>query len=158
MTQTTFDRFKSKTNVDIRTFFVNFVDFFDNHYQNIIDYFTVGSELNSDTVQALNSLNIYAKQIRTVYNNTQKSLTNYYDDFELLDNFEQACIKIDTVYNSKKWFRSNKGLNFDNKTEKDFVLKQNQTLTSLAEEVGYTQPNNDWVNIALRNDLREEDL
>ena len=150
-------RFKSKTNVDIQQFFVNFVDFFDTNYQNIVDYYTVGSELNSNTVNALSSLNIYAKQIRSVYNNTQKSLTNYYDDFELLDNFEQCCIKIDTVYNSQKWFRSNKGLNFDNKTEKDFVLKQNQTLTFLAEEVGYTQPQNDWVNIALRNDLREED-
>jgi hypothetical protein len=157
MTKETLDRFKEKTNVDIQQFFVDFVDFFDNKVQNIYDFYVIGAELQSDTVNALNSLNLYAKQLRTVYNTTQDSLTNYFDDFELLDSFENCCTKIDTVFNSQRWFRSSKGLNFDNKTEKDFVLKQGQTLVNLANEVGYTQPNNDWVNIALRNDLKEED-
>lgn len=157
MDKLTTDRFKERTNVDIQAFFDSFIDFFETKVQNIYDYYIIGSELESETLSALSSLNTTAKQIRAIYNNNQDSLTNYFDDFELLDNFESCCTKIDTVYNSKKWFRANKGLDFSNKVEKDFVLKQGQNLSVLADEVGYTQPNNDWVNIALRNDLREED-
>lgn len=157
MTQETFDRFKDRTHIDIQQFFTDFVNFFDNYYQNITDYYTIGSELNSDTLIALSNLNTSAKQIKGVFNTLQSILSNYYDNWELLDQFEDCCIKIETVYNSNKWFRANKGLTFDSKTEKTFILRQNQTLTSLADEIGYSDPNNDWVELALRNNLREDD-
>ena len=156
MDTTTFSRFLTATKIDIHQFFEDFVSFFNNDYQNVVDYFLNGGELLSQTLTDLNALTATAAQIRRIYN-TNAQLTSYYDDFELLDYFETACTKLDTVSNSQKWFRANKGLTFDNKTEIDYVLSQGQTLATLAQNVGYTNPNNDWVNIALRNNVREDD-
>lgn len=156
MNAITFNRFLTITNIDIYQFFKDFVTFFNTDYQNIVDYFSNGGELLSTTLTNLENLTATAAQIRRVYN-TNSQLTSYYDDFELLDYFETCCTKLDTVQNSQKWFRTNKGLTFDNKVETDYVLPQRQTLATLAQTVGYNNPNDDWANIALRNNIREDD-
>jgi hypothetical protein len=154
---TVFDKFKDITNVDIEAFFTDFQDFVNFDYQNIQNYYTRGTSLDGDVVDKLQELNDFSKEIRNTWNNFSSNLSDTFDFWELLDLYETVDGKISTMLNSQKWFRSNKGLVFDTETEKDYILKQGQTLSNLADEVGYLSPNDDWVDIALRNDLEEED-
>jgi len=41
--------------------------------------------------------------------------------------------------------------------EFDFTLKQNQTIENLIQDIGSSNRDQDWINLALRNDLKEED-
>ena len=157
MTTDTFDRFTSRTGTDIHLFLSNFVDFFDNYYQNIADYYTNNGVLNSITLTKLSDLVSFRDSVRNSFNVNIDILGDLFDMWELLDQFEECSTKIDTALNSQKWFRSNKILGYDNGTEKDHVLGQGETLSLLADDLGYTTPNDDWINVALRNQLREED-
>lgn len=152
-----FDRYKEITNVDIEQFFTDFQSFVNFDYQNIANYYTKGSELDGDVVDRLFELKDFSIKIRNTWNTFKDNLSTTKDFWDLLDTYETVDNKIDTIINSQKWYRSNKGLTFDTETEKDYVLKQHQTLSNLADEVGYLNPNDDWVDIALRNDLTEED-
>lgn len=154
---TVLEKFKEITNIDIESFLFDFQDFVNSDYQNIVNYYTAGVNLNGDVVERLSNLSNTSRNIRDTWNNFYESLSGTLDFWDLLDIYETVDNKISTIINSQKWFRSNKGLIFDSETEKDYVLKQHQTLSNLADEVGYLTPNDDWVNLALRNNLREED-
>lgn len=157
MNDVTFENFQNKTGEDIKSFFQDFVDFSDKYYQNLVGYYNDGEELLSATTNALEDLYNNANFFKDVIENYIDALSATYDYWELLDNFETAYQKIETIKNSQKWFRSSKGLNFTGETKKDYILKQNQTLTTVADELGYEIPNDDWVDIALSNRLKEED-
>lgn len=154
---TVFERYKNITGTDIELFFNDFIDFTTDKYQNIVSYYSNGAELKSDTLDDLDDLTKKVELINNQFHNYKDQLNTYFDMWEILAQFEEIRGKIQTINNSQKWFRSNKGLSFDNDVEVDYILRQGQTLTNLAKEVGYSDPKNDWVNIALKNDLDEED-
>jgi hypothetical protein len=157
MTTETFDRFYRVTKIDIQQFITDLVNYYDNYYQNIIDYYTSNGILNSNTISKLSDLKIKRDNIKDAFNVYSERLSDFVDMWELLDSFEDMSTKIDTISNSQKWFRSNKGFSFDNQIESDIVLNQGQNLQDMADELGYTNPLDDWVNIALKNRLKEED-
>ena len=145
------------SNIDIDQYFSDFSDFTNNQYQKIVDYYSDNADLEGQVILDLLDLAKRAVQINNTFINYKDRLTNRFDDWELLENFEKTKSSIATIINSQKWFRSTKSLFYDNKFSKDYVLKQFQTLSNLAFELGYSDPNNDWSDIALRNNLKEED-
>lgn len=94
-----------------------------------------------------------------------ENLTNTHRDrfttalyWSLLDMMSDIKTSIETIDNSSKWLRSSiEKTNFTPEIEIQTSLAQNQTLEKLSSDTGATDPNNDWISIALRNDLREED-
>jgi hypothetical protein len=156
MALTVFERFKQKTGQDIQLFFTDYNFFVDNYYNNIVNYYTNNTQLDELSISKLNDLYNEGVQIRKVLNNGIE-WASYYDDWTLLDNFELTFTKVETILKSQKWFRSNKGLGYSNKVDKDYVLKQGQTLEALSDELGDTSPQNDWIHTAIKNKLQEED-
>jgi hypothetical protein len=153
-----FERYKDITNIDIEKFFNDFSDFLNFDYQKIVNYYEGSKEpLEKSVVSNLLDLKDKAKDIINSFSLYKEKLSKYYDYWELLDQVESVRTKLDTISNSDKWFRSNKSLYYNNEFEKDYVLKQGQTLSNLADELGYEDPNNDWVEIAQQNSLREDD-
>jgi hypothetical protein len=78
--------------------------------------------------------------------------------WEVLELFTQIEESLLTIDNSSKWLRSviTKN-NFSPAVEIQTVLKELQTLEQMARELGSSSFESDWVKIALRNDLPEED-
>jgi hypothetical protein len=151
------DTYNQVLSIDVGVFINDYISFIDNNYQQIVDYYTNGQDIDNSVINNLKNLYDNSKIIIDEISNGKDYLGQYYDSWELLELIEEINIKIDTIRNSQKWFRSSKSLFYSNEFKQDYVLKQGQTLERLADELGYSQPNNDWQDIALYNDLREED-
>jgi hypothetical protein len=152
-----FDIFKSVTRFDIQSYFSDFATFVQSDYQKVINYYQVGADIPADTIAALKDLNTRMLQINDLfglYNDRLSSGTS--EIWELLDYFESTKVTIMTIINSARWMRSTKNVLQSNNVDRDFILKQGESFEQLATELGYTDPSNDWSQVALNNDVNEE--
>jgi hypothetical protein len=152
-----FLKYKNITDVDIEEFFNDYTDFLNSDYQSVVLYFAEGGDLPGSVVIKLDRLLGDCRKILNTFRIYRNSLSENFEFWELLEQLENINISLNTIQKSSKWYRSNKSIYNDNKVEVDYILKQNQTLERLASDVGYEDPNNDWVAIAMRNQLQEED-
>lgn len=151
-----FERFKTITGYDIKSYLENFVLFCRNSYPIIVRYYEgesidtkkVFSELDylltrSETIEAL--FNLKANQMDTV------------DYWELLDVFTNSQTKLWTINNSAKWLRSAIIGRYGNNTVVQRTLKSRETFENVATSLGISESDDSWVNIAEPNQVREED-
>lgn len=155
---TIFDTFKSVTRFDIETYFNKFSTFVLSDYQRIVDYYQRGGEVSSIVLTNLENLIDSMNQLTDLFNLYIERLSvGTTEIWELLDFFETTKVTLLTVKNSSRWMRSTKNVFRSNVVDQDFILHQGQNFEQLAGEVGYTNPNNDWKNIVINNDINEED-
>lgn len=155
---TIFDIFKSVTRYDIQTYFNDFASFVLSDYQRVVDYYERGTDIPADVLNKLSNLNSQMLQINDLfglYNDRLSSGTS--EIWELLDYFESTKVTLYTVTNSARWMRSTKNTLQSNVVDRDYILKQGQNFEHLATELGYSDPVNDWSQVALNNDVVEED-
>lgn len=83
------------------------------------------------------------------------------DHWELVTMLEDMRDKLETIKNTSKWIGSSKAKNSWHSTsiQSSHVLKQNETLEGVSLDLNGEQGNNqdDWVEIAMENDLLESD-
>ena len=81
------------------------------------------------------------------------------DFWELIALIEDIRGRLWTIDNSSRWLRSSiTKNNFSPTQEVDYITNARQTLEQVASDVGGSDDrDNDWIRLALRNDLREED-
>jgi hypothetical protein len=151
------DRFTGVTSHNIGDFFTKFTSFVSNDFQTFIDYYSGNVGINQEALDNLGALADTAKDISGAFVIYKDQLSDTSEYFLLLERFEQVSNKIDTVNNLSKWMRSSITNTYTEEVEEDYVLKQNETIESVARKLGYTDPGNAWANIAIRSDLREED-
>jgi hypothetical protein len=124
----------------------------------MIDYYSGdSSQLDNQYFNTLKTLKQQTKDIQSLFtqNKTQFITSDFWDLLELVDDIDN---KLQTITNYPKWFRSSTVVaGFSSNVEVTQVLKQNQTLESFANDIGYSKPDDDWSELAIRNDLREED-
>ena len=150
-----FDKFKSVTGYDIETFFQRYVDFVSNFFQSIVSYYE-GGVLNQEAFFELDQLLLEASKIEPLFELNDSRL-NTVDMWDLLDNFTDIGIKLETAKNMSKWSRSSRlGIN-DISTKINRVLRQGETVEELADSIGYTDTQNNWKGIAINNTIIEED-
>lgn len=155
---TILEHFQVITRVNVEDFLLRVSSFISSHYQKIVDYYQRNTVLPIETVSELNALRSEASQISDIFNVYVESLSNTTAEiWELIDMFDVVRTTLLTIANSSRWLRSTKRLTQNNLTFTDYILKQGQTLESLASEIGYIDTDNDWAKIALDNDLQEED-
>lgn len=149
--------FESVTGYDLTSYLNNFIDFSSNQ-QKMIDYYNGDStQLDNKYFSNLLTLKNQTRDIQSLFiaNKTQFTTSDFWDLIELVDSI---WMKLDTISNYPKWLRSSSLVaGFSDNIQTDYILKQNQTLESLANEIGYTNPDNDWKELALNNNLKEED-
>lgn len=154
------DNFKLKTTYDLNSFFENYVDFIDNDYGNIINFYTGTSDVYpTQSFKVLKSLLEEGKKIIDVFINNINNLPTY-DYWILLENIEDMIATLMTADNSSRWCRSSivstKG--YLQNVQVQYVGKQGQGLEQIEKDViGSNDPEETWVDTALNNDLREED-
>jgi hypothetical protein len=155
---TIFDTFKSVTRFDIETYFNKFSTFVLSDYQRIVDYYQRGGEISSTVLTNLDNLIDDMLQLTDLFSlYTERLSSGTAEIWELLDFFETTKVTLLTVKNSSRWMRSTKNVLRSDAVDQDYILRQGQNLEQLAGELGYSDINNDWKNIAINNDVEEED-
>jgi hypothetical protein len=150
-----FDKFKSVTGYDIKAFFKRFSDFSSTYYQSIINYYA-GGQLNQDAFFELDSLLNEVSIIEPLFGINTNRLDTL-DMWEILDLFSETQIKLYTVKQTGKWMKSSRLTLNDTGTKINRVQNQNETIEMIADDVGYADIHNDWVDIAINNQVVEEE-
>lgn len=153
----TLDNFKDYTGYDIESYLSNYIDFIDNHSQNIISYYSGNIQsLNRQSFANLYSLIEQSKIINNLIEQNKKYLSGV-DYWELLEFLERIVIKLKTFENTPKWLRSTiTKNNFNPSTEITHTLSQFESIEKASVEF-YNKTDFDWVVMAIRNNIREED-
>lgn len=152
------DQFTSITQFDIRQYLSDYVDFIENHRDNIQRYYS--GEISSINQSAFSTLNDMITKSITVGNlirlhHSTMNNTSFWELIEMLDEIETS---LETINNSSKWLRSSiTNSNFSPNVERKYISRQFETLEQISTTQGSDDGDNDWVNIAIRNDLKEED-
>lgn len=154
---TEIDYFYKVTKYNISDFFSKFKDFTDNYYTNYIGYCRGISKLDPIVTIKLNELISDSSIIEELFFLNKDSLSNNLDFWDLYESFNDCVVKIQTIKNTPKWTRSSYIGNFDKDIQVDYILKQNQSPENLSSQLGFNDPENDWVNLAIKNDLKEVD-
>lgn len=154
---TEIDYFYKVTKYNISDFFSKFKDFTDNYYSNYIGYYRGISKLDPIATTKLNELINDSSIIEGLFFINKDSLSNDLDFWDLYESFNDCVVKIQTIKNTPKWTRSSYIGSFDKDIQVDYILKQNQSLEDLSSQLGFNDPENDWVNLAIKNDLKEVD-
>jgi len=153
------ERFEKYTSFDIVGYLSDYVNFMEFDYPNVSGFYSgIMSEPNVNSFSELDRLR---KLSSTLNDNIKQNNTRFQstEDWDLLEKIEEVRVKLDTIDKFSKWFRSSvTRSNYNPNPEIDHSLKQHQTLEALSRDtVGSPNPQEDSVDIALRNDLREED-
>lgn len=144
-------------NFDLQSFFERYVKFMETSNREFINYYTSEKEYPKQGFEELEDLLsdcvVVYEKIKTFRNNFK----NFYD-FVVIDKFEDCYHTLQIIDNYDKWLRTSfvKG-RFKNSIEVDFILKQNQTLESLSEDIGFEDREQGSLELLLRNHVKETD-
>lgn len=153
------EEFEQKTKFSIIQFFSNISLFIERDMINITEYYS--GNLKEYNTTSFNNLSILLNTTQSFFETISGSkdrLTNY-KWFDLIEQVEQVENTLSSIKNSAKWLRSSIGINdFNSNPELEIALKQFQTLESVSRNTLADQDfDNNWYDIAIKNDLEEED-
>lgn len=136
-----------------------YFNFYQNNYPVIVQFFSGEiSKLDHSNVEILDRLLKQSELIRSSIF-THKNKLNTYKDWEVVEYFENLKLELITTTKISKFLRSSiTNFNFNGTLEFNYVAKQHQSLENISGTVLRSPDyDNDWINIAIRNDLSEKD-
>lgn len=138
---------------DIGGLIENMTDFFSEDYQTIISFYENQSAIypNSQISKIPSLENDIDSMIDVI---TSRNI-NIHSVYVLLDILEESKSRIDTLKNIDIWYR--KRNSSQSNLEVDSIIKQGQTLEKISKNVFDENPEQNWIETAQRNRLREED-
>jgi hypothetical protein len=155
----TVNEFEAITQFPLIAYLQAFDRFIKKDVTNIISYYSGNiNSLDNNSFSNLKDLISETQKIFDVFTLNKSVFSNYrwwlfIADIEL---YENALMMVD---NSSKWLRSTiSNGNFNPNPEIDIPFSQGQTLESIERNtLGSQDWDNTWPNLAIKNDLREED-
>ena len=150
-----FDSFNRITGYNLQAFFQRFTNFISIHSGNIINYYD-GELLNNESFNELETLLKESKKISPLFEQYGQNLT-FLGYWELLDKFTEIQTSLYTFDNMSKWMRSSRLNRFDSNVKVDRKIRQGETIELIAEESGYNNPQEDWKELSINNQLIEEE-
>lgn len=155
----TYENFEKITKYPLRKYLATFLSFLDVEQINIINYFN-GISKKPD-IASFDKLKLLIKESETLNEVIINHANNFttVDFWELVDVIEDVKIKLQSIDNASKWLRSSiTKNNFNPNPELDYILHQRQTLEDVSGNIlSSNDRDNDWSDIAMHNDLEEED-
>lgn len=150
------DTFYKVTGYNIKKFFEDFVEFCNNNYPLIVEYYT-GQEVDiSDSFGKLDSLLQDCEEIEPLFSLKVNSLSGI-EFWELLDYFSDCQTKLWTINNSSKWMRSSYVGRYSSGSVLNRVLKTGERFEDVANGLGLSEIDDSWVDISKNNLIEEED-
>ena len=150
-----FDSFNRITGYNLQAFFQRFTNFISIHSGNIINYYD-GGLLNNTSFNELETLLKESKKISPLFEQYGQNLI-FLGYWELLDKFTEIQTSLYTFDNMSKWMRSSRLNRFDSNVKVDRKIRQGETIELIAEESGYNNPQEDWKELSINNQLIEEE-
>lgn len=135
-----------------------FTDFITNNSQNIIDYYSGFVEvLDRDSFGIYEDLVKEADFVVNLFDLNYERFKTV-DFWELMEFADDIRIKLSTIGNFSKFARSSvKRASFTGDVTVQFATNDNETIEELMSRVGSTDRDNDWIEVAVRNNLEQED-
>jgi hypothetical protein len=156
----TLDLFSQITRYNISTYLDLYSIFIKENQPKILSYYRDAEvDPDSDSFDFLSRLIAESVKIDNLIKHHANSLQTI-DQWELVVFLEDIRGKFETILNTSKWVGSSKTKNSWNSTsiQTQLVLSQNETLENVSQSIsGEFNDKNDWVRIALENDLSESD-
>lgn len=139
----------------IRDIINKFNSFIENEEPIIYSYYCDDCSYPRESFLLLDSLYEEVKTSIEKIKASRNTLNNF-KYFEYLDYLEDCLLCLENIINYSKWLRSSiiKGRN-KNEAEIDFVLEQNQSISSFSRKLGYEDGDVGELEIQLRNKIKE---
>lgn len=146
--------FKNITGYDIEKFFNDFNFFVENHYNSIVNYYS-GENIDMNSFRYLDYLKDETKKIDSLIEIFFNSFDNT-EYWEIIDTYSNITVKLGTIDKLGKWLRSSRVDRFSSDTIINYVQKQSESFEKISLKSGSNNSENDWVQLALDNDINEE--
>lgn len=159
LTKDVLDDFKTLTKFDIKSLLQDYSDFVKTDYNQIVNYYngiTITRPATSfSNLKDLTKRGIQAIEVTIGSNSTLEN----YQYWVLLEYIENINSFLETCNNLSRWCRSVvTGAGYQRNILVDKMLNQGQTLENFEEVVlGGQDPQEDWIDTALQNQMKEED-
>lgn len=156
--QQTLDDFHNITSYDIEVFMDDFIDFVQNHYSNISNFFSGATDvLPTEALYKLKSLISEKKKITDVIILNANSLENY-KFWVIVEKVESIGYTLESASKISKWARSASTKNgYKQQVVDTVMLSQGQTLQDVERKILASGDSNSWVLTAIENSLSEDD-
>lgn len=151
----TFDKFYNITGYDIKAYFQRFVDFCNNEYPLIADYYDNGGELDKDAFLHLLELVRESETIEPLFILHENTLDDI-SMWDILDNFSETQTKLSTIKSSARWLRSS-ALNRNNTLQLEKSLRTGERFEDVARQLNSENPEDDWMSITIPQYIEETD-
>jgi len=151
------DKFWSVTNYDLKVYFSDFETFITDYLPQISAYYSGNSNVDKYSFSELNRLYNESLIIEKMISHVNTNLSNNTEFWDLVDNLSDMKVKLETCLNLCKWLRSSYVYGYENNSKFEYILKQRQTIENLSLQLGSSDPNFDWVELTVSNNLLEVD-
>jgi hypothetical protein len=154
MRYNTVDYFKKVTGYDIQSFLYNYTVFAGTYYNQIVRFYN-GGDIDRTAFNFFDDLKTESSKIESLIDQYSYSFNNT-DFWQIEDMFSDIQCRLSTVDAMSRWQRSSRLNRYSASINIDYIQSQNQTLENISSRTGSADPDN-WVNIALDNQVIEED-
>lgn len=157
ITQDVLDDFYDITKYDIQTLMEKYVNFIENQYPRISNYFTNLSDVVPQTAfTSLDELRTNCSELIDIFSVNNNILSDY-KFWVLLEYIEDMTTTLATANNASRWLRSSKiSYHYEQNTSVDYIASQGELLEGVEKKMG-SNDEDDWVKTSLINQLKEED-
>ena len=154
MRYNTVDYFKKVTGYDIQSFLYNYTVFVSTYYNQIVRFYN-GDDIDRIAFNFFDDLKTESSKIESLIDQHSHSFNNT-DFWQIEDMFSDIQCRLSTIDAMSRWQRSSRLNRYSASINIDYIQSQNQTLENISSRTGSADPDN-WVNIALDNQVIEED-
>lgn len=152
------DKFDDILQYPVQGFVGSFVTFTRIYASNIIGYYsgdTVNPDMDSFTQLAFLLSQVHVIEELIIQKQHQFDSYGYW---EICEQIDEIKTKLEGFDNASRWCRSSIVKNsFSSVVQQDFVLRSGQSVEILGKELGQPDYDNQWVDVAIKNDLSEEE-
>ncbi|MBS0031612.1 hypothetical protein ACTJJ0_30810 [Chitinophaga sp. 22321] len=155
----TLQEFQQITGKNISEFFQKALNFFSNDYRSLSAYYAgKTSSIKSDPFARLAELESLSQVFFAAFHAHAPQLTNV-KWWYLLEELENIDNRLRMIRNIHRWARSSRSnVSYLKNIELDYTMPAGQTLERISRDIlESSNPQDEWTDIALRNNLREED-
>lgn len=153
------DDFARVTGYNLAGLLIRSADFASSDYPRILSYFTGKSDISSQSFNKLKSLIYDFDNVTEIFEAQESYFSNmrYWDLIERISNIKTF---LKTVKNSNRWLRTSVvNASYGSFTTEERQLKKNETIEDIERlDVGSSNPQDSWINTAIKNNSTEESL
>ncbi len=146
------------TGKDLFGYFRQSAAFFAGDYNTIVNYYSGNTgSISSEPFANFKALQEENGKVFEVFKEHSRQFNNV-KWWLLIEQIEEIDNRLKTLANINKWSRSSlTKVAYDPTFQVDYTMRQKQTLENVSALEGSGNPNDDWADLAIRNDLQEEE-